>query len=140
MKIATYRVGGERRVGLVDEARQTVAPFDIPEAEAQLGVLALIDRPTLPRVLSPMPLQRGRPRSADPAARAETSIASARTITNMRRSSRRADSIPARSRAPFRSIRSFFPRCRNASIAHRDPGLDRSQASRRRSTTRPNSA
>ncbi len=57
MKIATYRVGGERRVGLVDEPRQTVSPFDIPEAEAFLGILALIDRPALPRVLSPMPLR-----------------------------------------------------------------------------------
>ena len=57
MKIATYRVGGERRVGLIDDARQTVSPFDIPESEARLGILALIDRPTLPRVLSPMPLK-----------------------------------------------------------------------------------
>ena len=57
MKIATYRVGGERRVGLIDEARRTVTPFDIPEAEATNGVLALIDRPTPPRLLSPMPLQ-----------------------------------------------------------------------------------
>jgi len=57
MKVATYRVGGERRVGLIDAARQTVSPFDIPESEAQLGVLALIDRPSLPRVLSPMPLK-----------------------------------------------------------------------------------
>jgi 2-keto-4-pentenoate hydratase/2-oxohepta-3-ene-1,7-dioic acid hydratase in catechol pathway len=56
MKIATYRVGGERRVGLVDEQRHTIAPFDLPEAEALHGVLALIDRPTLPRLLSPMPL------------------------------------------------------------------------------------
>ena len=59
MKIATYRVGGERRVGIVDERRQTVAPFDIPKSEAALGVLALIDRPTLPGVLSPMPLREG---------------------------------------------------------------------------------
>jgi 2-keto-4-pentenoate hydratase/2-oxohepta-3-ene-1,7-dioic acid hydratase in catechol pathway len=59
MKIATYRVGGERRVGIVDERRQTVAPFDIPESEAALGVLALIDRPSLPSVLSPMPLREG---------------------------------------------------------------------------------
>ena len=59
MKIATYRVGGERRVGIVDERRQTVAPFDIPESEAALGVLALIDRPGLPGVLSPMPLREG---------------------------------------------------------------------------------
>jgi len=57
MKVATYRVGGERRVGLIDAVRQTVSPFDIPESEAQLGVLALIDRPSLPRVLSPMPLK-----------------------------------------------------------------------------------
>ncbi|MBV8104839.1 MAG: hypothetical protein JO223_09500 [Hyphomicrobiales bacterium] len=40
MKIATFRVGGERRVGLVDERRQSVAPFDVPVAEALLGVLA----------------------------------------------------------------------------------------------------
>ena len=56
MKVATYRVGGERRVGVIDEARQTVTPFDLPEAEAHSGVLALIDRPALPRLLSPMPL------------------------------------------------------------------------------------
>ena len=56
MKIATFRVGGERRVGLVDERRQSVAPFDVPMAEAMLGVLALIDRPALPGLLSPMPL------------------------------------------------------------------------------------
>jgi 2-keto-4-pentenoate hydratase/2-oxohepta-3-ene-1,7-dioic acid hydratase in catechol pathway len=57
MMIATYRVGGERRVGRVDEPRRTVSAFDIPEADAFHGVLALIDRPTLPRVLSPMPLR-----------------------------------------------------------------------------------
>jgi 2-keto-4-pentenoate hydratase/2-oxohepta-3-ene-1,7-dioic acid hydratase in catechol pathway len=56
MKIATYRVGGERRVGLVDVGRQTIAPFDLPEAEAADGVLALIGRDALPRILSPMPL------------------------------------------------------------------------------------
>ena len=57
MKIATYRGGGERRVGVVDERRQVVSPFDIPEAEALLGLLAIIDRHALPRVLSPMPLR-----------------------------------------------------------------------------------
>lgn len=57
MKIATYRVGGERRVGLIDEARQTVSPFDLPQVEARQGILALIDRSILPRVLSPMPLK-----------------------------------------------------------------------------------
>jgi 2-keto-4-pentenoate hydratase/2-oxohepta-3-ene-1,7-dioic acid hydratase in catechol pathway len=56
VKIATYRVGGERRVGIVDLVSQTVSPFDLPESEAAHGVLALIDRAVLPRILSPMPL------------------------------------------------------------------------------------
>jgi 2-keto-4-pentenoate hydratase/2-oxohepta-3-ene-1,7-dioic acid hydratase in catechol pathway len=57
VKIATYRVGGERRVGIVDLVSQTVSPFDLPESEAAHGVLALIDRAALPRVLSAMPLR-----------------------------------------------------------------------------------
>jgi 2-keto-4-pentenoate hydratase/2-oxohepta-3-ene-1,7-dioic acid hydratase in catechol pathway len=57
VKIATYRVGGERRVGIVDIVSQTVSPFDLPESEAAHGVLALIDRAVLPRVLSAMPLR-----------------------------------------------------------------------------------
>jgi 2-keto-4-pentenoate hydratase/2-oxohepta-3-ene-1,7-dioic acid hydratase in catechol pathway len=56
MKIATYKVGGERRVGVVDLVSQTVSPFDLPESEAAHGVLALIDRAVPPRILSPMPL------------------------------------------------------------------------------------
>jgi 2-keto-4-pentenoate hydratase/2-oxohepta-3-ene-1,7-dioic acid hydratase in catechol pathway len=43
LKIVTYRVGDERRVGRVDEARGTVTPFDLTQAEAERGVLALID-------------------------------------------------------------------------------------------------
>jgi 2-keto-4-pentenoate hydratase/2-oxohepta-3-ene-1,7-dioic acid hydratase in catechol pathway len=50
-------VDGERRVGLVDERRQAVSSFDVSEAQALLGVLPLIDRPALPRVLSPLPLR-----------------------------------------------------------------------------------
>ena len=57
MKIATYRVGGERRVGVVDDKRQTVAAFDLPVNEAHHGLLAIIDRPILPAILSPMPLR-----------------------------------------------------------------------------------
>jgi 2-keto-4-pentenoate hydratase/2-oxohepta-3-ene-1,7-dioic acid hydratase in catechol pathway len=57
MRIATYKVGGERRVGIVDLVSQTVSPFDLPESEAAHGVLALIDRAVLPRVLSAMPLR-----------------------------------------------------------------------------------
>src|SRR5580698_3351770 len=57
MKVATYRIGGERRVGMVDVDRQTISAFDIPESEAAAGVLALIDRSDMPRVLSAMPLR-----------------------------------------------------------------------------------
>jgi 2-keto-4-pentenoate hydratase/2-oxohepta-3-ene-1,7-dioic acid hydratase in catechol pathway len=55
MKIATYRVGGERRIGVVDVARHAVAAFDIAESDSRLGLTALLNRPT-PRTLSPMPL------------------------------------------------------------------------------------
>ena len=57
MKVAVFRVGGERRVGLVDAGRATVAAFDLPAHEAADGVLALIGRETLPRTLSPIPLR-----------------------------------------------------------------------------------
>jgi 2-keto-4-pentenoate hydratase/2-oxohepta-3-ene-1,7-dioic acid hydratase in catechol pathway len=57
VKIATYRVGGERRVGIVDDQRQTVSPFDLSGAEAEQGVLALIDRGSIPATLTPMPLR-----------------------------------------------------------------------------------
>jgi len=57
VRVAAFRVGGERRVGLIDEAQQTVAPFDLPASEAEGGVLALIARETAPRTLSPIPLR-----------------------------------------------------------------------------------
>lgn len=57
MKLAAFDVGGERRVGVVDEARQTVSPFDLPQAEASRGVLALIGIARLPQVLNPIPLR-----------------------------------------------------------------------------------
>jgi 2-keto-4-pentenoate hydratase/2-oxohepta-3-ene-1,7-dioic acid hydratase in catechol pathway len=56
LRVATFKVGGERRVGVVDQRQQTVSPFDISEAEAALGLLALLDRSTAPRLLSPLPL------------------------------------------------------------------------------------
>jgi 2-keto-4-pentenoate hydratase/2-oxohepta-3-ene-1,7-dioic acid hydratase in catechol pathway len=57
LRIATFQVGGERRVGVVDEQRQTVTPFDLSADEAQDGLLALIDRDVLPRTLNPIPLR-----------------------------------------------------------------------------------
>lgn len=57
MKLATFLIGGERRVGVVDEGRQSVSPFDLAEEEARRGLLALIGRASLPQVLNPIPLR-----------------------------------------------------------------------------------
>jgi len=57
LRIATFQVGGERRVGVVDEQRQTVTPFDLTAGEAQDGLMALIGRDVLPRTLNPIPLR-----------------------------------------------------------------------------------
>src|SRR5580704_18092325 len=56
MKVATYRIAGERRVGVVDERRKTVSAFDLSLAEAERGVLAVVGRNPLPSCLSPTPL------------------------------------------------------------------------------------
>ncbi len=63
MRVATFSVGGERRVGRVDIARGTIAAFDLPSHEAERGILALIDRDETgsgaqPATLSEMPLSR----------------------------------------------------------------------------------
>jgi 2-keto-4-pentenoate hydratase/2-oxohepta-3-ene-1,7-dioic acid hydratase in catechol pathway len=60
MRVATFSIGGERRVGLVDADNETIAPFDLPVERAESGILALIDRngAGLPRTLSPIPLNQ----------------------------------------------------------------------------------
>jgi len=60
VKVATFSLGGERRVGMVDVAGRTVAPFDLPMDASARGILALIERngSDLPRTLSPIPLDR----------------------------------------------------------------------------------
>jgi 2-keto-4-pentenoate hydratase/2-oxohepta-3-ene-1,7-dioic acid hydratase in catechol pathway len=58
MRVATFSIAGERRVGLVDLDAQTVAPFDFAVDQARNGILALIERngAGVPRTLSPIPL------------------------------------------------------------------------------------
>jgi 2-keto-4-pentenoate hydratase/2-oxohepta-3-ene-1,7-dioic acid hydratase in catechol pathway len=56
MKIASFRQGGERRIGVVDDERQAVAPFDLPAEAAREGLLALIDRGVAPGLLAPVRL------------------------------------------------------------------------------------
>jgi 2-keto-4-pentenoate hydratase/2-oxohepta-3-ene-1,7-dioic acid hydratase in catechol pathway len=56
LKIATFKVGGERRVGVVNDARQTISPFDLSQEEAERGVATLIGRSKLPAILNAMPL------------------------------------------------------------------------------------
>jgi 2-keto-4-pentenoate hydratase/2-oxohepta-3-ene-1,7-dioic acid hydratase in catechol pathway len=58
VQAATFSVGGERRVGRLDLAARTVAPFDLPTDAAQYGVAALIGLKNLPPTLTPMPLDR----------------------------------------------------------------------------------
>lgn len=58
MRVATFSIAGERRVGVVDLDAQTVAPFDFSIDQASAGILALIERngSGIPRTLSPIPL------------------------------------------------------------------------------------
>ena len=58
MRVATFSIAGERRVGLVDLDAQTIAPFDFSVDQAKSGILALIERngAGVPRTLSPIPL------------------------------------------------------------------------------------
>jgi 2-keto-4-pentenoate hydratase/2-oxohepta-3-ene-1,7-dioic acid hydratase in catechol pathway len=58
MRVATFSIAGERRIGLVDPDAKTVAPFDLPIDAAAEGVVALIGREPLPATLSPLPLDR----------------------------------------------------------------------------------
>jgi 2-keto-4-pentenoate hydratase/2-oxohepta-3-ene-1,7-dioic acid hydratase in catechol pathway len=55
VKVAAFRVSDDIRVGVVDEKRESVAPFDLPVHEAAEGVIALVDRRSLPPTQSPIP-------------------------------------------------------------------------------------
>jgi hypothetical protein len=58
MKVATVAIAWERRVGRLTDDGRSSAPFDLPLAEANEGVVALVGRDghTLPPVLSPISL------------------------------------------------------------------------------------
>jgi 2-keto-4-pentenoate hydratase/2-oxohepta-3-ene-1,7-dioic acid hydratase in catechol pathway len=58
MRLATFQIAGERRVGLVDVDAGTVAAFDLTVDQARLGLLAVIGLKALPRTLSPVPLSQ----------------------------------------------------------------------------------
>jgi 2-keto-4-pentenoate hydratase/2-oxohepta-3-ene-1,7-dioic acid hydratase in catechol pathway len=57
LRVATFRIGGERRVGIVDAKQQSVSPFDMSVDEAKSGLLALIGREKLPPTRSPISLR-----------------------------------------------------------------------------------
>jgi 2-keto-4-pentenoate hydratase/2-oxohepta-3-ene-1,7-dioic acid hydratase in catechol pathway len=57
VKVATFHIGGERRVGIVDEKRQSIAPFDLTVEEARSGLLALLALEQIPATLNPIPLR-----------------------------------------------------------------------------------
>jgi 2-keto-4-pentenoate hydratase/2-oxohepta-3-ene-1,7-dioic acid hydratase in catechol pathway len=58
MRIATFQIAGERRVGLVDPDAGTVAALDLTVAQACQGVTAVIGMKALPRTLSPVALSQ----------------------------------------------------------------------------------
>jgi 2-keto-4-pentenoate hydratase/2-oxohepta-3-ene-1,7-dioic acid hydratase in catechol pathway len=58
MRVATFQIAGERRVGLVDPMAETVAAFDLTVDQARQGVTAVIGLKTLPRTLSPVALSQ----------------------------------------------------------------------------------
>lgn len=58
MRVATFTMAGERRIGQVDLAQRMVQPFDLPMAAAQEGVIGLIEHGRVPATLSPVPLDR----------------------------------------------------------------------------------
>jgi 2-keto-4-pentenoate hydratase/2-oxohepta-3-ene-1,7-dioic acid hydratase in catechol pathway len=59
MKVATFSIAGERRVGVVDSTAGTVSAFDVPIDASQSGVMTLIERgATLPATLQPVALGR----------------------------------------------------------------------------------
>jgi 2-keto-4-pentenoate hydratase/2-oxohepta-3-ene-1,7-dioic acid hydratase in catechol pathway len=71
MKLATFSVAGERRVGIVNIQEQTVAPLDLPVECAKTGILALVERKGsgAPRALSPVPLSQVKLEAPIPAPR-----------------------------------------------------------------------
>jgi 2-keto-4-pentenoate hydratase/2-oxohepta-3-ene-1,7-dioic acid hydratase in catechol pathway len=56
LRVATFHIGGERRVGIVDARLQSVSPFDLSVAEAKGGLLAVIELQNLPPLRNPIPL------------------------------------------------------------------------------------
>jgi 2-keto-4-pentenoate hydratase/2-oxohepta-3-ene-1,7-dioic acid hydratase in catechol pathway len=57
LRIATFHIGGERRVGVVDAKQQSISPFDLSVEEAKAGLLAIIERSKMPSTLNPIPLR-----------------------------------------------------------------------------------
>lgn len=58
MKLATFEIQSERRVGLVDPDGSNVRPFDLTLEESAQGVAVLIGRSEMPRQMEPIPLSQ----------------------------------------------------------------------------------
>ena len=58
MRVATFKIAGERRVGMVDPDAGTVSAFDPTVEQKRQGVTAMIGLKTLPRTLSPVALSQ----------------------------------------------------------------------------------
>jgi 2-keto-4-pentenoate hydratase/2-oxohepta-3-ene-1,7-dioic acid hydratase in catechol pathway len=56
VKIATFRHQGQRRVGVVDPEKGSIAPFDLPAEKTEDGVVCLIGMNPLPTLQAELPL------------------------------------------------------------------------------------
>ena len=61
MKIATFKIGAQRKVGVIDEGAATIAPFDLSTEHARQGIQHLIERQVagepLPTTGAPLALE-----------------------------------------------------------------------------------
>ena len=122
MKVATFTIGGERRVGRIEAGGATIAPFDLRAEEAEEGLLGLIGRNgAAPATLSPIPIDRVTLEAPIPPP-AATSSASARTTTNTPTNSRTGYDATA-SASACRTTRSCSPRCPRPSSGPPPPVL-----------------
>lgn len=121
MRVATFSLGGERRVGRIDTQRQTVAPFDLTIEEARGGLLSLIDGcDILPGTRSPMPLREVELEAPIPRPRRNIFCVGKNYFDHAHEFSKSGfDSSAARGAVPQHPI--FFSKLPETVIAHRAP-------------------
>ena len=142
MKVATFSIGGERRVGIVDLDRaDRRCRSTFPSRKRPKGVLALIERngAGLPRTSAPLPLERVALEAPIPRPRRNIFCVGKNYHEHAHEFAAQRLRFQRRAPARCRSTRSSSPRCRRRVVADAADGAASTQPCRRRSTTRPSS-